>query len=300
MTNTMQFSRHETFFFREGWLTKGMRFVAGDNPRVFQEKNAMEQLGIGNNMVKSLRYWMQATGLTIETGKKAQELTSFGQLVFKYDPYLEDELTLWLLHYHLITNKAMATTWYWFFNEFLFKDFDEGMLLQNLSHWAHEEGAEMSDASLKRDVDCLISTYLPRKNEQAVDPENNICCPLTELGLMEAIPDGRRRRIRLTQVDVKKIPLEAFLYVLFDQLGEREQGELCYLDIEQLLSGCGQLGKVFLLGLGELIAVLEKLQEAGWLHVLKTAGLNQISLRYTEDWETIAARYYTERFGRQG
>ena len=79
-----KFRAHETFFIRKGWLSKGMRYVSQKSD-VFTDKgdNPMDVLGIGANMVKSLRYWLQAVGLTKEpkTGKKNQSLTPFGNIV---------------------------------------------------------------------------------------------------------------------------------------------------------------------------------------------------------------------------
>ena len=96
-----KFRAHETFFIRKGWLSKGMRYVS-QKPDVFTDKddNPMDVLGIGANMVKSLRYWLQAVGLTKEpkTGKKNQSLTDFGKLVHEKDPYTEELGTLYLLH----------------------------------------------------------------------------------------------------------------------------------------------------------------------------------------------------------
>ena len=60
----MRFARHETFHLREGWLTKGLRKVIAEGlPDIFLRKDAIEHLGIGSNMVRSLRFWMQATGV---------------------------------------------------------------------------------------------------------------------------------------------------------------------------------------------------------------------------------------------
>jgi hypothetical protein len=66
----MKFRGHETFFIRKGWLYKGLKNVK-DCPTVFTDKdiNPMDVLGIGANMVKSLRYWMQAVKLTKEPTK---------------------------------------------------------------------------------------------------------------------------------------------------------------------------------------------------------------------------------------
>jgi hypothetical protein len=61
-------------------------------PGVFQGAagNPMDVLGIGANMVKALRYWLTATKLTEEprSGKKRQDLTEIGQVIFDNDAYL--------------------------------------------------------------------------------------------------------------------------------------------------------------------------------------------------------------------
>ena len=104
----MKFRAHDTFFIRKGWLSKGMRNVNND-PEVFisHEKNPTDVLSIGSNMVKALRYWMQAVGLTEEptTGKRPQHFTELGNLIFKYDPYIEELGTLYLLQYKLASNE---------------------------------------------------------------------------------------------------------------------------------------------------------------------------------------------------
>lgn len=54
--------------------------------------NPMDILGIGANMVKALRYWLQAVKLTTEPMLDAgeQSFTPFGEIVFKNDPYIEE------------------------------------------------------------------------------------------------------------------------------------------------------------------------------------------------------------------
>ena len=74
----MKFRAHDTFFIRKGWLSKGMRCVE-KKPDVFiaHDENPMDVLGIGANMVKALRYWLQAVNLTAEpnAGKREQNFT---------------------------------------------------------------------------------------------------------------------------------------------------------------------------------------------------------------------------------
>ena len=93
----MKFRAHDTFYIRKGWLSKGMKCVVADE-NVFTSKtdNPMDVLGLGANMVKALRYWMQAVGLTAEStkGKRVQRLTDFGVLVFENDRYIEELMIL--------------------------------------------------------------------------------------------------------------------------------------------------------------------------------------------------------------
>ncbi|MDY6376107.1 MAG: DUF4007 family protein, partial [Succinivibrionaceae bacterium] len=102
-----KFRAHETFYIRKGWLSKGMRYVSR-KPNVFTDKNdnPIDVLGIGSNMVKSLRYWLQAVGLTQENsgGRRDQHLTDFGTMVFEHDPYTEELGTLYLLQYKLASD----------------------------------------------------------------------------------------------------------------------------------------------------------------------------------------------------
>ena len=101
----MRFRAHETFAIRKGWLHKGMKNIVS-SPTVFIDKevNPMEKLGLGTNMVKALRYWLQVSGLTYENQKtKMQFLTRFGKLVWENDKYIEEDGTLYLIHYFLLS-----------------------------------------------------------------------------------------------------------------------------------------------------------------------------------------------------
>src|SRR5436309_3158224 len=61
----LTFSGHETFVLRYGWLKKAYEAVAED-PAVFSGDGAIVRLGVGKNMVRSIRYWALATGIVEE------------------------------------------------------------------------------------------------------------------------------------------------------------------------------------------------------------------------------------------
>ena len=176
----MKFRGHETFFIRKGWLSKGLKNVKND-PAVFMGNsgNPMDVLGVGANMVKSMRYWLQAVGLTSEpsTGKKEQKLTDFGKLVYENDPYIEEIGTMWLIHYNLAKNAKEATAWYFFFNEFKLVEFDRDDFVRQISSYLRMNNEEVSERSLEDDYNCIINTYLPRIKS---NPEKVYIFPLDD------------------------------------------------------------------------------------------------------------------------
>lgn len=52
------FSGHDSFQCRQLWLKKGYDFILeGKN---FNDEDAVVQLGVGKNMVSSIRFWLKA------------------------------------------------------------------------------------------------------------------------------------------------------------------------------------------------------------------------------------------------
>jgi hypothetical protein len=52
----MAYARHETFYIRDGWLRKGLKLVEKKGFDFFNSNDAPEELGIGKNMVQSLKF----------------------------------------------------------------------------------------------------------------------------------------------------------------------------------------------------------------------------------------------------
>ena len=98
---TYRISGHESFPFRYTWLPKAVRTLV-DKPDLFtDEDEAMVLLGVGKNMVRSIRFWSQAAGLSKAAGKTGKhKLTDVGTALLGKDgadPFLEDVQTLWCL-----------------------------------------------------------------------------------------------------------------------------------------------------------------------------------------------------------
>lgn len=98
------FSGHETFACRHLWLKKGYDYMVSG--KSFRDEDAVVRLGVGKNMVGAIRYWMKAFNILTSD----DQITEFGHNLLAndgWDPYLEDQGSLWLLHYQLVkTNYA--------------------------------------------------------------------------------------------------------------------------------------------------------------------------------------------------
>lgn len=287
----MRFRAHDTFFIRKGWLYKGMKNVSKDE-YVFMgvNGNPMDILGIGSNMVKALRYWLQAVGLTVEptSGRRFQEFTPFGEIVFKHDKYIEEMGTLWFLHYKLASNIDEATAWYYFFNEFKQNEFIRDDFITQLDTFIRMNGEEeKSSRILTDDFNCIINTYVPRmkSNPGKVHPENNIDCPLGELDMVDIV----NKRARIYKKSIPKLdtihPLVA-LAVIVDNAKNTDE-----IRISSILNDKCNIGKIFNLDIITLTAILNKIELMEYIKVIRTAGLDIIRLNNSIQGKTHADKF---------
>src|SRR5689334_14743600 len=91
-------SGHESFACRYTWLPKAVQCVSQDNRLLSRDTDAMVELGVGKNMVRSIRFWSLAAGVMQSRGRDGVfHLTDFGKALFGnrgFDPFLEDIKTL--------------------------------------------------------------------------------------------------------------------------------------------------------------------------------------------------------------
>lgn len=289
----MRFRGHETFFIRKGWLYKGMSNVVAE-PEVFQGAagNPMDVLGIGANMVKSLRYWLTTSGLTQEPriGRKHQELTELGQIIFNNDRYMEEIGSLWLVHYKIAINVEDAPSWYIFFNEFNKTEFNSDDLYSAIVKYTRMQSEAIpSDRAIDDDFTCLINTYVPRNklNPAKVHPESNIDCPLGELGLVDVI-DKRAGVYKKCVSKLDMMPPLILLAMIIDANNDKE------IRISALQNDKGQIGKILNLDSITLINALYKLETLGYIKVIRTAGLDVIRIETDMKFLQCIETYYNE------
>ena len=275
----MKFRAHDTFFIRKGWLSKGMKYVCSKSDVfVAKDENPMDVLGIGANMVKALRYWLQAVGLTTEpnSGKRIQTFTPLGSSVYDNDRYIEELGTLYLLHYRLASNKKDATAWYYFFNEFNMTEFSRDDFVDSIQRWIKMEEAEEAVAirSLNDDFSCIINTYLPRykTTPNRTAPESNIDCPFGELGLIDVL-SKEKKTYRKAIPSSNSINPWIALAVIVDQANGNKE-----ISLNELLTARCNIGRVFNLDAIAMLDVLYQIEQLKRIKINRTAGLDVIRI----------------------
>ena len=273
------FSGHETFPFRYTWLKKGVDAVS-DEPSVFSSDRATITLGVGKNMVRSIRHWCITAGLVRAMADRTQfEPTVVGKAVFAddgLDPYLEDTATLWLIHAQLAANANRATTWYWAFGVFAQSEFRKERFTSELIDWSERNGANrISENSIKRDVDCFLRTYVPSRLTKGTVLEDTFNCPLVELGLLSDSTDEITYQFHRGPKD--SLPTEVFAAAMsrfwvsrFDDRNSLALGEIVYSP--------GSPGQIFKLDVDSVAQYLEEVETLtdGALRYDETAGLKQV------------------------
>lgn len=289
----MKFRAHDTFFIRKGWLSKGMRCVA-NKPDVFtaHDENPMDVLGIGANMVKALRYWLQAVGLTSEPekGKRIQSFTDLGELIYRNDTYVEELGTLYLLQYCLASQDEEATAWYFFFNEFTMSEFSREDFVVALQKYIKMRDSETEYAirSLNDDFQCIINTYLPRykSNPSKISPENNIDCPFGELGFVDIL-NKRKKTYKKSIPASNTLNPYVVLAVIVDNANGRKE-----ISLNELLTAPCNIGKVFNLDSITMLDILYRIEKLGLIKINRTAGLDVITIQEELGFYDCVKRFY--------
>lgn len=280
---TISVARHETFHLRDGWLAKGLTAIEGD-PLALSKPGAHHDLGVGKNMLASLRYWVQAAGLSRVEGKRMKGglplvWSDFGHAVARMDPFIEDPVTLWLIQVQLCSNRELASLWYWAFNEFDDFEFADDDLVEGFSDWAAASGHDdVNERSVRKDVHVFLRTYRGSDGRTQL-AEETLDCPLTALGLIE---DGTsRRRHRFSVGKKKALSASVVAYATSKYLMEATPAR-DVASIDELRWAPRSPGRLLLLDTRALTEALELVEEefqGTWLRVSQTAGLRNVHLK---------------------
>ncbi len=288
-------SGHETFAFRFAWLPKAVNGLE-KNPMVFSDENhAMVELGVGKNMVKSIKFWAQQTGV-IQKLVNGFGTTSFGLAIFGskgLDPYLEDQQTLWLLHWKLSTNPEPLFAWYHLLNFWQEPELVQSVIATDMKRLFSEKHTP-ADSSIKSHLNVFFHTYAPARGKKNTILEENLDCPLVQIRLLEECgyrqsDQGTAERAYQFRREIKpEIGSELFIYCLIEFWMAHAADEET-LSFNEIAHSVGSPGQILKLSEQDILNRLEEIEDAslGVITFMQSALLKSVKRNMQFDHQLL-------------
>lgn len=258
--NKPSFSGHESFICKQFWLKKGFDFIK--EQKKFSDESAVIDLGVGKNMVNSIRFWLKAFGLMDENDK----LNTLAEYILGEkgkDPYLEDFGTIWLFHYHLVkTNRA--SIYNLVFNEFRKEriDFTKEQLHAFLKRKCSESGTNTYNLnSINTDINVFLRSYIKPIKDKKLEIEDDFSGVLIDVELVKHYKlrssEGKITDwFKIESEERIDLPYQIVLYTILDNHANSNS-----VSFRELHSGSNSPGLVFALNAEGLYGKIKQITE---------------------------------------
>ncbi|QKF49333.1 DUF4007 family protein [Pseudomonas graminis] len=280
-----QFSGHETFPLRQLWLRKAYDAVSYYRnlglvaPKsIFSEDQSIARFGVGKNMVTSIRFWASACKI-IEEKDGGYIPSKLADLLFDpdigLDPFCESPATVWLMHWILSSTPQKTTTWFYVFNHITQQTFKRESIVEALVGLISEHNLRISVATLKRDVECCIRSYVPKLGGES--PEELSESLLGELGL---VTQNNKDSFEFRRGNKRTLPDGIFAYAMLDYWSELNHSS-SVMAFDKIAHDYHSPGRVFKLdeqSVAERLMALEELTQ-GQLLWTEQAGIKQVAVK---------------------
>ena len=280
------FSGHESFQCRHLWLKKGYDFIKAE--KSFNSEDAVVELGVGKNMVSSIRYWMKAFNII----DNSDQVTAFADKLLAndgWDPYMEDEATLWLLHYQLI-KKGLASSYSLIFNELRREkiEFTKENFIAFVKRKAETTGSIVfNEKTLSEDFSVMTKMYI-RSDAQSKDKEDTFSGLLTELDLVKTYGKRGEEYYVIENSDKLELPEDVLLYAILDAGGFDSSINLSKIESEE-----GSAGTVFAINRTGLVSKIETICDKNkTITFTDHAGIKELQFKKKQDPIKVLDNYY--------
>jgi len=280
------FSGHDSFHCRQLWLKKGYDFVQDQNK--FSDDDAVVQLGVGKNMVSSIRFWLKAFNI-IDTEDSP---TNFGKLLFDekngFDPFLEDEASLWLLHYQLVKT-GYASIYNIVFNEFrkekLF--FNKETFVNYIKRIGESNPKlNLNERTIAKDFMVFVNLYKQEFDSKTI--EDSFSGVLSDLELLKITGSGKEEQYLIENNERDNLPEAVLLYAIVENQGYSNSISLNSLEFE-----LDSVGSIFALNRNGLVnkiaSIVEEYEEITYTD---HAGIKELQFKNKPSIRRILERHY--------
>lgn len=285
------FSGHETFHCKSLWLKKGYDFMA--QSLNFNTPESVVALGVGKNMVASIRFWLRAFGLCNDN-----DLTYISNYIFDNndgcDPFAEDSGTLWMLQY-LLVNSNIASIYKLCFvdfhaekNDFTKEQF-QGFIKRKCSETDNPN--MYNDNTIWKDINVLLQNYVTPINTKPNEDSFALLSGLNlirQTGFQEDSQEHKKPLYSFNVVGKQCFVPEILLYAIIDRKGESKS-----VSYESLY----ELSLLFCLSPSELIDTIKILesQYSTALRFTDDGGIKQLLFIEEIDKMNVLDKYYNKK-----
>lgn len=291
----LKFSGHESFHVRNLWLKKGYDFIARPNLAEgnFNDDLAVLDLGVGKNMVSSIRFWLKCFELIDEESEKPTWISEFLFGDDGEDPFIEDIGSIWLLHYHLV-KASKASIYNLVFNHFRKQriEFKKSHLVNFLVNECNKTGEKHSINTIEKDVGVFLKNYVsPESGQKRSHVEDHYASLLLDLGLIKRLQSrgfAGEEWYKIESTNRAQLPPEIFLYSILDNehLGSS-------ISLNKLLNEENSPGNIFALTPDELVKKVYQISKMCDGIVYKDdAGVRELQIGSRINKKSVLTSYY--------
>ncbi|MDB5122384.1 MAG: hypothetical protein JWP94_513 [Mucilaginibacter sp.] len=260
------FSGHESFHCREMWLKKAYDHLKAG--RSFNDPDAVVSLGVGKNMVTSMKFWLRAFDLLDENDRP----NAFADFLFRpvrgFDPFLEDDQSLWLLHYQLV-KRGFSSIYKLIFNEFRKEKIQ--FTKEQFQAFALRKIDNANLKTVADDFDVFKKMYLS-KSEDSKMAEDSFLGLLAELQLLRLQQKGI---YYIEQTERPTLSAKVLLYTILDNENFGYSVSLQALENDE-----DSPGTIFALNRQNLLDKIDELAATyDWINYSDHAGVRELQFK---------------------
>ena len=292
----MVVNKHGSFYMRSGWGTKIIQAVEQD-AMIFtpsSEQEAIDNIGLGRVMIKALRYWSDAMGLTYEE-KEQGGIRLVPEPIYysilNHDLYFQRLGSLLLLDRNLALNEENATAWYWLFNEWKQNVFTKDAFVDGFHSFLSVNGMKVKKTAVDKEFNCLKNTYI---GEGKFD-KNSIMDEDTYpfLAPLQILKETGKNTYEKRSLTGKEVPLEILIYsIAMDNIDESSSGR--QINIDKLMEEKRQIGKYFGMKYSKLLELLVEAENKKYINLNNNFGNRFIEFN-GYDYAGLVEQYYVDK-----
>lgn len=279
------FSGHESFQCKSLWLKKGYDFLQADYN--FADADAVTKLGVGKNMVSSIRFWLRAFGLT--ANDKLQPIASIiydGTL--GGDPFEEDIMTLWLLHFMLVSSN-IASIYRLLFISYQRerKEFTKGSIQSFIQRKCSSQGQikTYNENTVRKDIGVLMKNYVTPEDLRTIDDFSSLLIPLGLISNTGKFDNNGEPLYGFKTTQIDDIAPEIILYALLKMRGN---------DYTISFDVLHDIALIFCLEITTLIDIIRHIEKSfpGMLVFSDNSGIKNVQILRNIEETSVLNHYY--------